>query len=145
MPGLIAWKRSDIASMRNRMEELFDEFFGELADRSSLSVADLFLNWKVIEEEGRFVVQIDLPNMSRSDIDVHLEQDVLTIRARTGSEAQGRPAAEHGENEGYGIVGSIRLPRFVDKDGIQASYVQNVLEIVLPRKKAPPFKIELKD
>ena len=100
-------------------------------------------------EGDQVVVEAQLPGMQREDIDVQIEQGVLTIQGET-------KAAEDGTARNYLIrehqmgpfTRSLRLPESVDADAVQATYADGVLRLTLPRAertKAHRIQIEVGD
>jgi len=88
---------------------------------------------EVFEREGNLVVHADLPGVKREDVEVNVEDDVLTIR--------GQRRQEHRETEGgyrrtersYGtFFRQIPLPDGVDPSRVEAAYNDGVLEVVVP-------------
>jgi HSP20 family protein len=88
---------------------------------------------EVLEREGNLVVRADLPGVKREDVEVNVDDDVLTIR--------GERRQEHRETEGgyrrtersYGtFFRQIPLPDGVDPDQVKAAYNDGVLEVVVP-------------
>lgn len=97
-----------------------------------------------IREEGdRFVIHADLPGVNAQDMDVTMEQGVLTIKGERKSESKT-------EKEGYKRVERVwgsfyrrfTLPETADAEQISAKTNQGVLEVVIPKKPAvQPKKI----
>ncbi len=87
------------------------------------------------EEVDRYVVHADLPGVKPEDIDVDLQNGVLTIKGHRETEAKE-------EKENYKrierIFGSFyrrfALPESVDEEGIEAKYDNGVLTITIPKK-----------
>jgi HSP20 family protein len=88
---------------------------------------------EVSEREGNLVVRADLPGVKREDVEVNVDNDVLTIR--------GERRQEHRETEGgyrrtersYGtFFRQLPLPEGVDRDQVQATYQDGVLEVIVP-------------
>ena len=85
-------------------------------------------------EGDQVIVEAQLPGMQREDIDVQIEQGVLTIQGET-------KAAEDGTARNYLIrehqmgpfTRRLRLPETVDADAVQATYADGVLRLTLPR------------
>jgi len=100
----------------------------------------------VVERNGDFVVKAELPGVKKEDIDVSVENGVLTITAESKS--------EHEEKEGdrvirqerrYGrYVRSLRLGKAVDEKQVKANYKDGVLELTLPKaEEVKPKKISV--
>ena len=134
-------------------------------DLNRLGLNDLFVNdpfssednsnvvtsqWRpavdIKEEENRFLIQADVPGVDPKDIEITMENGVLTIRGeRTGETRK--------EGEGYTRVERVRgsfyrrfsLPDTADAERIEAQGKNGVLEVVIPKKeKAKPKRITIK-
>jgi HSP20 family protein len=86
------------------------------------------------EEENRFVILADLPGVDPKDIDITMEQGVLSIKGE-------RVSDKEESHEGYKRVERVRgtfyrrfsLPDSADAERIEAKGKDGVLEIVLPK------------
>ena len=104
----------------------------------------------VVEQEDELLVRASIPGVKVDDIDVSIENRVLTIKAETKSEAE--DDAKHGEGSylmrerrSGSFLRSLRLPESVDADKAKTSYNDGVLTVNLPKaesKKAKHLKIE---
>lgn len=89
----------------------------------------------IIEEKDRFVLRADVPGVSRDDIDVSMDEGVLTIAGE-------RRAEEHADFEGIRrferTTGRFQrrftLPDTADAEGISARNANGILEIVIPKQ-----------
>lgn len=91
-------------------------------------------------KEG-FLIELAVPGYSKSDFDVNLDGDVLTISAEKNSN-QRKPQAEESENGrpryssqeyNYHLFSrSFRLPENVDEDKIVAAYRDGILAVFVP-------------
>jgi len=95
------------------------------------------------EEENRFVLTADVPGVSRENIDITLEDGVLTIRgersARQESEAEGYRRRERVQGT---FLRQFTLPDTVNAEQINATVKDGVLEIAIPKLEKPrPKKI----
>lgn len=95
------------------------------------------------EEDDRFVILADLPGVDPEEIEVTMENGVLTLKGERSSE-------KTEEREGYKRVERARgtffrrfsLPDTADADRIEANSRNGVLEIVLPKQeKVKPKRI----
>ncbi|MDX1624569.1 MAG: Hsp20/alpha crystallin family protein [Gemmatimonadota bacterium] len=98
----------------------------------------------VSETAESFVLTMELPGVSREDVSISVEDNVLTVRGekRLEREHEQRHRTErmHGTFER-----SFTLPRHVDADAVKAVMESGVLEIRLPRHeeaKAREIRIE---
>ena len=99
----------------------------------------------VAREGDNYIIQVSLPGVGPDNIDVTVEDNVLTIKANTQS--------EHDNKEGEYLIRerqvgsfhrSLRLPDTVDTESINPSYKDGVLTITIPKaesKKAKHLKV----
>ena len=122
------------AGLRQIMDRLLEDAFvmprsvmGQIA-----SLGGPALN--AYEEGDHYVVEAQLPGMKPEDIDVSIEQGVLTIRGETtaGEERKERNYLIREHRSGR-FSRSLRLPESVDPDAVQATYEQGVLRLTLPK------------
>jgi HSP20 family protein len=130
--------------MHQLQEELaraFDERLGR-SDRGS-SIADWVPAVDLREEDSRFVLHADLPGVEPKDIEVTMEDGVLTLRGK-------RELENREEREGYRRVERVNgtfyrrftLPDTADADAISARSNQGVLEVTIPKQpKLQPRRI----
>jgi len=87
------------------------------------------------------VVEAQVPGMKPEDIDVSIEQGMLTIQGKTQAEQEHaeRTYLSH-EYQLGSFSRSVRLPETVDSDGVTATYEHGVLRLTLP--KAAQTKIQ---
>lgn len=90
----------------------------------------------VIETEREIRVVTEMPGLKRDNIEIDVENNVLTIRGekreeRTEGEAGGK---FHLSERRYGTFArSFVLPRDVDSDSIAASFEDGVLTVLIPK------------
>lgn len=117
---------------------------GEAEDDNSDVVVS---HWRpavdIKEEADRFVISADLPGVDPKDIDITMENGVLTLKGERSSETKE-------DREGYKRVERARgtfyrrfsLPETADAERIEARSKDGVLEIVLPKQeKVQPRRI----
>ncbi len=98
------------------------------------------------EEQDRYVVQADLPGVKPDDIEVTLENGVLTIKGQRVTEAKEEKENYRRVERIYGsFFRRFVLPETVDEEKIEAKYENGVLTLVIPKKaEEQPKKIEVK-
>jgi len=99
----------------------------------------------IYEEGEHFVVETPLPGLKPEDINVTLEQGVLTIQGETKAEEerQGRNYLVREHRTGR-FSRSVRLPESVDEDAVQANYEHGVLRLTVPKAgRAKARRIEI--
>jgi HSP20 family protein len=133
--ALVRWEP---VPMNRLVNSLFDTATGA-APRRWLPATDL------IESETHYVLRADLPGVSEEDINVELENDVLTISGERKAENQERKAGYHRvERISGSFRRSLRLPEGVDAEAITASFDRGVLEVSVPKPEQPkPRKVQI--
>src|SRR5947209_12645301 len=124
--ALIRWEPvRELSTIQNEMNRLFNTFFEAPAPGNGNASA--LRRWipamDLVETGDDFVLRADLPGLSEQDVNIELEDNVLTI--------SGERKAEHEERqEGYyrverasgSFARSLTLPEGVNADGIRASF-----------------------
>ena len=89
----------------------------------------------VYEDEEKLVIKAELPEMNQKDIEVHVEENQLTITGERKLEKEEKKEKYHKIERSYGTFSrSFTLPSTVDQDKIKAHYDRGVLKIELPKK-----------
>jgi HSP20 family protein len=95
----------------------------------------------VFEREGKIVVRTDLPGMRSEDIDVSVEDDVLTIKGRREEEEEVKEDDYYCSERASGeFMRTIRLPESVTAETVDAHYENGVLELTIPKPAAAEAK-----
>ena len=100
----------------------------------------------VSETDHEYLVKAELPGIKREDLDVTIQDGVLTINAESSYENEHKEDGRIIRQERrYGkFVRSMRLGEEVDKEKVQAEYKDGVLSLKLPKAEAvKPKKIEV--
>jgi HSP20 family protein len=122
----------------NRLQRDLDRLLGASqapADDSSAVTSDWLPAVDIKEEPNGFVIHADVPGVEPKDIDVTLENGILTIRGQRRVEARE-------ERDGYRRVERVSgqffrrfsLPETAAPDGVQAKYSNGVLEVRIPKQ-----------
>jgi len=142
---LVRWSPlRHIFMLQNQMNRLFDD-----AVHSWPSAADGTTSWApaadIYETENDLVLQADLPGVDPKQIDVRVENNVLTIRGERVFEPKVDRENFHRVERSYGtFMRSFTLATPVDADRIKAAYKNGVLQINLPKaEQAKPKKIQI--
>lgn len=129
--------------LQKELERLFDPRALGNEDISSVATCDWIPAVDIREEANRFVIHADIPGVDPKDIDITMENGVLTLKGERLSERKE-------EREGYKRVERARgtfyrrfgLPDTADAGRISARGANGVLEIVIPKQEyTQPRKI----
>ena len=127
-------------------DQLFDTFFGNAgrtANGNSLMRAP---ETDVIETEREIRVVTEMPGLKRENIELDVENNVLTIRGEKREQrTEGEQGRWHLAERRYGtFTRSFVLPRDVDAENIQAAFNDGVLTVTIPKsEKARRRRIEI--
>ena len=114
---------------------------------SEMSFADWAPSVDIEEAEDKYVIKADLPGVDKKDIDVKLENGVLSIRGEKNVEKESGKDTRHHRRERFhgSFARSFTLPDAVQGDAVDASYRDGVLTLHIPKKEeAKPRSIEIK-
>jgi HSP20 family protein len=145
MVALIRWSPDGGVSLRP-----FTSPFSllEEAEEMARSAFETGLVPKIdLYEEGKeLVVRAELPGITKKDLDIKLDGDMLTIRAEKKEEKKDEAATHYTRERSFGqYVRYLTLPARVDADKITATLKKGLLEIRMPRAETPEAKqIEIK-
>jgi HSP20 family protein len=95
--------------------------------------------------EHELVLKAELPDMSREDIDINIENFVLTIKGEKKVASDIKDEQYHHVERRYGTFSrSFSLPQTVDPSRVSAEYRNGVLTVKLPlRDEAKPRSIKV--
>jgi len=129
------------ASLHEDVDRLLRETFGRGLGRSTLAQGDAVTTagafgpaLDVEESEEAFTIHVELPGVPADEVDVSLEENVLTIsgerRFYEGRETEGFRRVERS----FGRFNrALRLPDRVDASGVRAVQRDGVLTITAPK------------
>ena len=134
---------SELSRMQQEMNRFFDEFFGER--RSELEEGAWMPSVDVSETKTELKVRAELPGMTHDDIELNLQDNVLTLKGEKKQEKKEEKEDYQRTECCYGsFTRSFTLPASVDQDNVQATFKDGILEITLPKsEKAKPKKISI--
>ena len=137
-----AW--DDAFMMRREVDRLLDRLFGP---PSTPSVATWSPVVDVRETDDEIIVAAELPGLDPSDVNVTVQEVVLTISGEKKQEIEeGKPVSSyHLYERRYGrFERSFTLPRSIDTNHVTARHENGVLTVVLPKVEASkPRRIEI--
>lgn len=90
----------------------------------------------VKENDDAYIVQAELPGVSKEEINVSIDGNVITLRAEVKQEDQASESEKVLRTERfYGAVSrSFQLPQDIDQSKAKAKYDKGVLTLTLPKK-----------
>jgi len=114
--------------------------FGFSAPNTWMPPVDIFQS-----SDHELVLKAELPDMAREDIDITIENFVLTITGEKKAVGDVKDEQYHHMERRYGSFSrSFSLPQTVDPNRVSAEYKNGVLTIKLPlREEAKPRSIKV--
>ena len=95
----------------------------------------------IAREGDNYIIQVSLPGVGPDNIDVTVEDNVLTIKASTQSEHDNKEREYLiRERQVASFHRSLRLPDIVDTESINPSYKDGVLTITIPKAESKKTK-----
>jgi len=147
---LIRWKPkpsfldplSGIAEIQEEVNRLFDgslSRYGQL-ERAFNPALDLF------EDENSIHVKVELPGLSKEDVNITVHDSLLTIKGEKRQETEKKDANVYRVERTFGsFARTIELPTGVDASKVDARFKDGLLQITLPKTEAAkPKEIEVK-
>lgn len=100
----------------------------------------------IADEQDKYVIKADLPGVKAEDIQVSIENDVLTIKGERESEKREQTNnLKRIERFSGSFMRRFTLPEAANLDKIKAKITDGVLELVVPKKeKSKANRIEIK-
>ncbi len=137
---------SDLSHLHREMNHMFDPYFrGGIADDGSFGTF-----WsppvEIREREDAYTVEVELPGLTKDDVKITMENDILTIRGEKNQESEEKRGNYPRSERVYGsFLRSFTLPSSVKNDKIEAQYKNGILTVTLPKvEESKPRTIEVK-
>ena len=99
----------------------------------------------IYEQNGSLVLKAELAGVDPKDVDVRVENNVLTLHGERKLDSEVKRDNYHRVERAYGAFArSFTLPNVVDTDKIKAEFKDGVLRVTLPKKEeAKPKQISI--
>lgn len=143
--ALIRWEPAPFQTELNR---LFNSLF-DTPTHPGRGAAAPVRRWipavDLVENDDTYVLRADLPGLSQEDVNVELDNNVLTVSGERKSEHEERKQGYYRIERSSGSFSrSLRLPDGVDAGAIKASFDNGVLEVQIPKPAQPkPQKVAI--
>jgi len=100
----------------------------------------------ILEKQDHLVIRAEVPGVQKQDMDVRIENGVLTLHGERKQETDVKEENAHLTERAYGaFTRSFTLPTTVDATRVTASYKDGVLEVTVPKAEtAKATSIEIK-
>jgi HSP20 family protein len=132
---------------------VFDNLFNELINGSFSqpkrnSFAKNRPNVNVVENNDNFRIEMAVPGLTKKDININVEKDILTISAEKEVKQKEGEKYTRKEFSYDNFKRTFQLPESVDATNIKAAFKNGILEVTIAKKEEakelPPRAIEIK-
>lgn len=132
-----------VTTLQGQINRLFNEGFERAGEESSLSAWAPAVD--IYETEQELVVKADLPDIDPKDLDIRVENNILTIRGERKFEKKVSEENYLRVERSYGCFArSFTLANTVNSEAIKAEYQNGVLTLSIPkREEAKPKQIKV--
>jgi len=134
---------------QSTLQDQINRLFNDAFERTSFSQESNLTAWApavdIHENEHELVVKADLPGVDAKDLDIRVENNILTIRGERKFEKKVNEDSYLRVERAYGSFSrSFSLANTVNPDGIKADYQDGVLSLTFPkREEAKPKQIKV--
>lgn len=113
---------------------LFDDFFGRsLMNWGDWSTGQFAPPVDLRHTDSGYLLEVDLPGLTKKDVDISVEDNVLTLSGERSFESENGEDYERHERWTGRFSRSFALPSQVDPEGVKAKFESGVLTIELPK------------
>lgn len=140
MATLVRWSPfRELEAMERRMRRMLDELEPSGIAGASMPAADIY------EEEGAYVVEVEVPGFDESDLDIEVTDHTLCIKGeRTEEKEETDKAFQLKERLETHFERRFVLPDEADLSQLKAAYEKGVLHVRAPKAAdAEPRRIEI--
>jgi HSP20 family protein len=130
-------------SFDNQLNRMFNDFLGRSSQEQNLTAWAPAVD--ICEGEHELVVKADLPDVKPEDLDIRVENNILTIRGERKFEKKAEEKNYLRVERSYGsFARSFSLANTVNTEAIKADYKDGVLTLNIPkREEAKPKQIKV--
>ena len=141
---LVRWDPlHELVAMGNRLNRTVNDSYTSRTE-------DAFGAWAppvdIFERKDHLVLRAEVPGVQKEDMDVRIENGVLTLHGERKQEVDVKEENAHRMERVYGaFTRSFSLPTTVDAAKVTATYKDGVLEVTVPKiETAKPKQVEIK-
>ena len=129
---------SAMRQLQNEVSRMFDNVVAGAEDGSNVVTSRWTPAVDIREDAERFAIDADVPGVEPGDIELTMENGVLTIKGerKLGTEDEGGNGYRRVERVHGGFYRRFTLPDTADAEAISANGRHGVLEVVIPKRAA---------
>ena len=137
--AIVRWEPlREFTTLQNEMNRLFGSVFDAPAPGNGSTLRRWMPAMDLLETDSHFVLRADLPGMSEEDVNIEVEERVLTVSGER------KDSYQRIERAFGSFSRSLTLPDGVDPEAVSASFDRGVLEVQIPKpEQRKPRKVSI--
>jgi HSP20 family protein len=125
------------AGFKREIDRLFDRMSGDWELPDFKPFGDWAPSVDFSESKDAYVVKAEIPGIDSKEIQVAVDNGVLTIKGEKKQEKEQKDEHYHRVERSYGSFSrSVRLPGAIEGDRVSATFKNGVLTVSLPKSAA---------
>jgi HSP20 family protein len=144
--AIVRWEPlRELTTLQNEMNRLFGTVFDAPAPTNGGALRRWMPAMDLVETADHFVLRADLPGMSEEDVNIEVEDRVLTVSGERKTEDTESKDGFHRIERAFGSFSrSLTLPEGVNPETVSASFDRGVLQLEIPKpEQRKPRKISI--
>jgi len=139
-PANLTPRNDPLTSMHDQLDRMFDRFLADFppsfGSSGALETMILRPQLDIAESDKHYTVTVEVPGVDEDDIDITLQQNLLTISGEKKQESSKDENGLHKVERSYGSFQRVlNLPDDADSNDIKADVKKGVLKIRIGRSK----------
>ncbi len=134
-------------NLRSEIDRMFENTLNALGAGAATRVSDWMPPVDVRESENELTLSFEIPGVSPEQIELTTDNGILTVRGeKSETRREDEQRQYHLVERAYGSFSrSFRMPANLDDSRIEASFLNGVLTVSIPKAALPqPRKIEVR-
>ena len=134
--AIVRWEPlREFSTLQNEMNRLFNTVYDAPAPGGNGGTMRRWMPaMDLLETEDHFVLRADLPGMTEQDVNIEVEDRVLTVSGERKAEHETSKEGYHRVERAFGSFSrSLTLPEGVNPEAVQAEFHNGVLEVWIPK------------
>jgi HSP20 family protein len=126
----------DLERFRTEIDDLLERFRFRAFRPKEMKAGALVPSIESYVDDGKFIVRLDLPGVDPKDLEVHVTEGVLSVRAKREETEEIKKKDYVRREVRYGSYErSLALPKGIKAEDVKAAYGDGVLELSAPMPK----------
>ncbi|QHI69554.1 Hsp20/alpha crystallin family protein [Tichowtungia aerotolerans] len=118
--------------LHRSIDDLLEDFFGGFGIEPQASVVSP--RFDVSETEDAIVIEAELPGMDEKDVELTLQDNILTIKGEKKREEETQKKNCYISERSYGhFQRSLQIGSNMDADKVDASFKKGILTVLIPK------------